>query len=384
VGLWVDLEMRKIVFLLIALLILINGCASYVDVKVLRPSTINLGNIRNLAVSDFEFVGSWSFDEKEEPETISEIAKEALKRSFDIIEDVIEPPDPYTAFPGQDVSAKFITKIIENGHYSVIERDILYKLLAEQKLSMSGIISEDNTTRLGEMLGVDAFIIGSGNYSVNDDGGWYQRTKDDKKYVYYRINRKVTVQLTYKIISVETGEIIASKENSAKNYDTSDLTRAIFNNQYFDYIEAVDEKTARSKIPEWQPIVNKLTDKLIKKSIKQIAPYYSKTSREIKTGNSHSMKTGLEYAKRKLWEDAKESWESVLTDNSPNARQDRIHAMYNLGVYNEINSELDIAEEYFEKCFELSGKNEYLDARVRIQKRKKKLKKRLFAILVDL
>jgi hypothetical protein len=367
--------MRRIIFLLIALLILINGCATYVDVKVLRPSAINLGDIRNLAVSDFEFVGSWSFDEKEEPETISEIAKEALKKSLDIIEDVIEPPDPYTAFPGKDVSAKFITKLIENGHYSVIERGILYKLLAEQKLSMNGIINDDNTTRLGQMLGVGAFIIGSGNYSVNDDGGWYQRTKDDKQYVFYRINRKVNVQLTYKIISVETGEIIASKENSEKNYDTSDLTRAIFNNQYFDYIEAVDEKTARSKIPEWQPIVNKLTDKLIKKSIKQIAPYYSKTSREIKTGNSHSMKTGLEYAKRKLWEDAKESWESVLTDISPNARQDRIHAMYNLGVYNEINSELDIAEEYFEKCFELSGKNEYLDARVRIQKRKKELQK---------
>jgi hypothetical protein len=130
--------MRRIIFLLIALLILINGCATYVDVKVLRPSAINLGDIRNLAVSDFEFVGSWSFDEKEEPETISEIAKEALKKSLDIIEDVIEPPDPYTAFPGKDVSAKFITKLIENGHYSVIERGILYKLLAEQKLSMNG------------------------------------------------------------------------------------------------------------------------------------------------------------------------------------------------------------------------------------------------------
>ena len=85
------------------------------------------------------------------------------------------------------------------------------------------------------------------------------------------------------------------------------------------------------------------------------------------------MKTGLEYAKRKLWEDAKESWESVLTDNSPNARQDRINAMYNLGVYNEIHSELDKAEEYFKKCFEMSGRNEYLDARARIQKRKKEV-----------
>ena len=60
------------------------------DVKVLKPSTINLGDIRNLAVSDFEFVGSWSFDENEEPETISKIAKEALKKSLDIAEEYFE------------------------------------------------------------------------------------------------------------------------------------------------------------------------------------------------------------------------------------------------------------------------------------------------------
>ena len=87
------------------------------------------------------------------------------------------------------------------------------------------------------------------------------------------------------------------------------------------------------------------------------------------------MKTGLQYAKRNMWEDAKISWEQVKEDFSPNGIKDRIPAMYNLGVYYEIQDELDKAEEIFDQCFRQSGKNEYLDARQRIQKRKKELKK---------
>ena len=64
--------MRKIFFPFLVLLFLINACATYVDVKVLKPATVDIGDLKNLAVSDFEFVGSWTFDEKE-PETIIEI-----------------------------------------------------------------------------------------------------------------------------------------------------------------------------------------------------------------------------------------------------------------------------------------------------------------------
>ena len=49
--------------------------------------------------------------------------------------------------------------------------------------------------------------------------------------------------------------------------------------------------------------------------------------------------------------------------------------MYNLGIYYEINDELDKAEQAFSQCFKESGNNQYLDARVRVQKRKKEIEK---------
>jgi hypothetical protein len=85
------------------------------------------------------------------------------------------------------------------------------------------------------------------------------------------------------------------------------------------------------------------------------------------------MKTGLEYAKRNMWNDAKESWESVLKEKSSEAIQDKIHAKYNIGVYYEIHDELDQAEELFNQCYRESGKSTYLDAVQRVQTRKEEI-----------
>ena len=357
-------------------LLIFNSCATYVNVKIQKPASISLGNVKNVAVMDIaddEFIGSYSFTEvgdaplSEKLETIFETIIEGKEKQ--------KSHDLKNAYSGKTISDKIITSLVKNGHYSVVNRSMLDKILNEQKLSMSGIVTDDNVTKIGEMLGVDAFLIGNGNYSVKDDGGWYKKESNEKVYYYYKINRKIDVSITYKIVSVETGQVIASKENSSRNYDDKDITRALFNNQYFDYVQAQDEKTAREKIPEWKPIVNKLIDKIVKNSIKQIAPYYKKTSKLIKSGYSIGMKTGLQYAKRNMWEDAKDSWEQVLKDHTPNGIKDRIPAIYNLGVYCEIKDNLDDAEELFDKCFNQSGKIEYLDARQRVQKRRKELEK---------
>ena len=85
------------------------------------------------------------------------------------------------------------------------------------------------------------------------------------------------------------------------------------------------------------------------------------------------MKTGVEYSKRNMWNDAKESWQSVLKENSSEAIKDKIHAKYNIGVYHEIHDELDQAEELFDQCYRESGNSKFLDAVQRVQKRKEEI-----------
>ena len=87
------------------------------------------------------------------------------------------------------------------------------KLLSEQKFSMSGMLSEEETSDLGQMKGVDAYIFGGGRYYVDDIGQWKQTKGEYEEPIYiYKIQRNVRVELTYKIVNVETGQIVASKE----------------------------------------------------------------------------------------------------------------------------------------------------------------------------
>jgi len=343
------------------LLFFLNNCATNVNVSILKPATIDIGDLQNLAVSDFEFIGDWTFKEEGTP-PLTEVAGKIIKNIMDGKKrGRNRQPHPRKAFPGSRISEKFETKLLENGHYSVIERDEqLDKLLKEQKLSMSGMINEGESSELGQMKGVDAYMFGSGRYYVDDIGEWYTRKDDDGivKDVFYKIQRKVRVELTYKIVNVETGQIVASKKQN-KNRSVSS--------------RAKNKEKAFKKLSDWEPIVDKITDKLVNKSVKQIAPHYIKTSRQIKHGKSVGMKTGLEYAKRNMWKDAKESWEAVLKDKTPDAIQDKIHAKYNLGVYYEIHDELDQAEELFNQCYRESGKSTYLDAVQRVQTRKEEI-----------
>ena len=86
------------------------------------------------------------------------------------------------------------------------------------------------------------------------------------------------------------------------------------------------------------------------------------------------METALEYAKRDLWDEAKEIWLDVI-NKKKSGKDDKVSATYNMGVYYEVFGFLDDAEIYYQKAFELSKDSKYLDARSRINKRRKDLEK---------
>ena len=62
---------------------------------------------------------------------------------------------------GAIVAEWFITALVKEGRFDVIERSLLNKVLEEQKLGISGIIDEDTATQLGKLLGVKVIISGS-------------------------------------------------------------------------------------------------------------------------------------------------------------------------------------------------------------------------------
>ncbi len=103
--------------------------------------------------------------------------------------------------------------------FSIAERSQLERVLAEQRLSNSGVVDDTQAAELGKVLGIDVMISGSTSYSASTgykttSSGQYQRT------------RTVKSTLTVKVISVSTAQILGIKtfedvqENTAGNNQT--------------------------------------------------------------------------------------------------------------------------------------------------------------------
>lgn len=97
---------------------------------------------------------------------------------------------------GSIVAEWFITALVKEGRFDVVERAMLNKILNEQKMGVSGIVDESSATQLGKILGVKIIISGS-----------VMKLQD-------------VLEVNARIIDVETASIIAA-ENVKSTASTS-------------------------------------------------------------------------------------------------------------------------------------------------------------------
>jgi curli biogenesis system outer membrane secretion channel CsgG len=126
---------------------------------------------------------------------------------------------------GKGVADLLLTYLVKDASYSVIERQALDKILAEQNFSNSDRADPSSAARIGKLLGVDAIIAGSVTQFGNDTkttgvggvgaglgrigiGGFGQKQS------------KAIVGLTARIVNVDTGEIMAVAEGLGESKRT--------------------------------------------------------------------------------------------------------------------------------------------------------------------
>ncbi len=86
-----------------------------------------------------------------------------------------------------------VTSLISTGRFKVVERTQMKKLLSEAKLSLSGIISEDQAKAIGGILGADYLVIGS----ISKIGGY-------EKYI-----------VNVRVVKSDTGEAVFASRYQA-------------------------------------------------------------------------------------------------------------------------------------------------------------------------
>jgi curli biogenesis system outer membrane secretion channel CsgG len=169
----------------------------------LHAPVVILSDVKQIAVLDFESQGSY-FDNKMGA-TMADKLVSALMESERGLSAVS------TTFMGAAQRGKPFFKGAKTNIYDILERNRMDKIMEEQKLVASGVIDDSKAIELGKILGVQAMIFGQIMLSSKDNQTTFD-TKDSKGNTIknYRTQRTVTVSVSMRVVSTETGKILAT------------------------------------------------------------------------------------------------------------------------------------------------------------------------------
>jgi len=118
---------------------------------------------------------------------------------------------------GKGISDLLVQKLVQDGKYSVIERNALDKILGEQNFANSDRVDSSTAAKIGRILGVDAVIMGSITQFGRDDkntniGGGALGGYGSKFGIggVGKHNAKAVVGITARLVDTTTAEILAA------------------------------------------------------------------------------------------------------------------------------------------------------------------------------
>jgi len=338
-------------FLLLSVLIMACG-ASSINIKVQKAAEVDMPGVKKIAIVDFKG----------------------------------------TQNSGSQIATLVQSMLMESRHFSIMEREKINSLLAEQHLAMSGIVDESTAAEVGAMLGVDAMIFGEVTaYRVAPDKRISKKVKEQKftgKYKYISKTNKKTgkvkkvrekiyedvwvtktyyirqgsVSINFRVVNVKTGELLAAHSDS-ESYDSSK------GKSQYSLLNSV-----RTNLKPKGEILNKLSSKICRRFVKMIAPYYVNENRVIESGKG-SIDQGKKLAEAGLWPEAIDSWKNSVVEFPKEPA-----GYYNLGLAFEVDGQLRKAEALYKKALSIKAKKLYMNALSRVRlamKDKEKLQKQL-------
>jgi curli biogenesis system outer membrane secretion channel CsgG len=123
---------------------------------------------------------------------------------------------------GKGISALLVTNLVKNGSYSVIDRDALSKVLAEQNFSNSNRADPASAARIGRVLGVDYIIVGTitefGNETNKQNvGGGGANFHGFGVGSIGHSSSKANVVINARIVNTDTAEILGAAEGKGES-----------------------------------------------------------------------------------------------------------------------------------------------------------------------
>ncbi len=109
---------------------------------------------------------------------------------------------------GTGVSDMLATALVKSGKFVVVERKEIDKVLQEQKMGLSGVITEETAPQVGRMLGVEMIVVGS----VSELGTKESNIGGGISVFGAGVNTKTArAAVDIRLVNTTTGEIIAAE-----------------------------------------------------------------------------------------------------------------------------------------------------------------------------
>ncbi|MGC9513271.1 MAG: CsgG/HfaB family protein [Fidelibacterota bacterium] len=150
--------------LYLVLLAFIIGCSTVSETSVVLPKTLD----SELTLLSTQISQSFSTSSKTDIAIVEFSDIEGRNTHF-----------------GRYIAEELTTYLYKSGHFNIVERQMLHKIMNEQEMSLIGMIDENSAVRLGHLLGVQAIVSGS----LTDLGS--------------------SVKINARLISSETGQVFS-------------------------------------------------------------------------------------------------------------------------------------------------------------------------------
>ncbi len=114
---------------------------------------------------------------------------------------------------GGAASDILVTELVKSGKFIVVERDRMAKILEEQKLQSGGLIDQATAVKVGQVMGLEAIVVGSiSQFGVKKEGSDYLITQSKSQVA------EVAVDL--RLIDVQSGQVILADSGKGRAKST--------------------------------------------------------------------------------------------------------------------------------------------------------------------
>jgi curli biogenesis system outer membrane secretion channel CsgG len=118
---------------------------------------------------------------------------------------------------GSGVADMLTTALVKSGKFTVIERMELEKVLSEQKLGESGLVTAETAPKVGKLLGVELIVVGS----VSEFGTKENQVSGGLSFISGGIKRKTSrAVVDVRLVNTVTGEIVAAESKEGEESST--------------------------------------------------------------------------------------------------------------------------------------------------------------------